>query len=366
MHSFCTLFDSNYLSRGLAMYESLYKYMDDFHLYIFAFDDRCYEILSKMKLDKVTVISLKEFENEDLLRVKADRTRGEYCWTCTPAVILHVIEKYKVSDCTYLDSDIRFYSSPQPIFDELADDSVLITEHRFTDKYERLLINGKYCVQFMTFKNDLNGMKVLKWWYDACIEWCYSRIEGDKFGDQKYLDDWTERFEGVHELQHLGGGIAPWNVQQYEFNQDSEKTIGTEKATGKKFELIFFHFHGLRIYKEGYIKSVYFDLSKEIMQLIYGRYFEHIQSAKEKISKIDSSFDPHGAVDSTDNYLELKNLIAKMQNNDYRYDNILIVDTVLFANFKKRTLSLINFSRNVYHKVKNKVGGKLKRVFAVR
>lgn len=362
MHSFCTLFDSNYLSRGLAMYESLYKYMEDFHLYIFSFDERCHEILTKMKLDRVTVISQKEFETEELLRVKEERTRGEYCWTCTPSVIYHVLEKYNTEDCTYLDADLRFYSSPQILFDELGDDSVMITEHRFTKKYESMNINGKYCVQFMTFKNDEYGLKVLKWWRDACIEWCYSRIEGNKFGDQKYLDDWTERFEKVHELQYLGGGVAPWNVQQYDFQQKGDKVVGVEKESGRQFNLVFFHFHGLRIYKEGYIKSVYFDLSKQIMEFIYGSYFEHIQGAKAKIGKYDDSFDPHGSTESDDNYLELKKLIAKLEKGNYNYDNILIVDKEAFEQFKQRTFSLFSLMVNIFSKVTAKVGNKFKRL----
>ena len=66
MHNYCTLFDSNYLTRGLAMYESLKKYSHNFHLFIFAFDIRSYNLLKKLKLVSTTVISLKEFEDEEL------------------------------------------------------------------------------------------------------------------------------------------------------------------------------------------------------------------------------------------------------------------------------------------------------------
>ena len=68
-----------------------------------------------MKLNKATIISLKEFEDEELLRIKPSRSIAEYCWTCTSSTILYVLEKYKVESCTYLDADLFFYSSPSPI-----------------------------------------------------------------------------------------------------------------------------------------------------------------------------------------------------------------------------------------------------------
>ena len=45
--NYCTLFDSFYLTRGLAMYESLKRQTGNFHLYIFAFDDDTYSFLKK-------------------------------------------------------------------------------------------------------------------------------------------------------------------------------------------------------------------------------------------------------------------------------------------------------------------------------
>ena len=217
MYNFCTLFDSNYLSRGIACYRSLEKHYGDFHLYIFAFDEKSYSILKKLEFKKATIISLKEFEDEELLTVKPTRSIAEYCWTSTSSTILYVLKNFNVDNCTYIDSDIFFYSSPKEIFDEMGDKSILLTEHRYSPRYNKELKAGKYCVQFVTFKNDERGLKALNWWRDRCIEWCYNRFEDGKFGDQLYLDDWTERFEGVHVMQNLGGGLAAWNIQQYKF-----------------------------------------------------------------------------------------------------------------------------------------------------
>ena len=93
--NFCTLFNSTYLSRGLVMYDSLLKNCDDFHLYVFAFDDKTNEYLRSQELKNVTVISLSEFEDPDLLRVKPTRTAGEYCWTSTSSTILYCINNFR-------------------------------------------------------------------------------------------------------------------------------------------------------------------------------------------------------------------------------------------------------------------------------
>jgi hypothetical protein len=230
------------------MYESLCKVCDNFHLYVFAFDDATFQYFTQKKLTNLTVISLKEFEDEELLRIKATRTAGEYCWTCTSSTILYCLEKHQLDHCTYIDADMIFYSNPRVINEEAANASVLITEHRYTPAYDQSATSGIYCVQYVLFKNDERGLKALRWWRDACIEWCYNRHENGKFGDQKYLDDWTIRFEGVHVLQQEGGGVAPWNLQQYQLSESNGTLYVQGRTTTSKVPLIFFHFHGLRFY----------------------------------------------------------------------------------------------------------------------
>jgi len=290
MMNFCTLFDSVYLSRGLAMYNSLARNCDDFHLYIFAFDDKCYFILKELNLKNMTVISLFEFEDEELLRIKPTRTRGEYCWTSTSSTILYVLNNYKVDNCTYLDSDLYFFSSPQVLLDEMGNDSVLITPHRYTKKYDQSEKTGIYCVQFVTFKNDEKGLKVLNWWRNACLEWCYARFEDNRFGDQKYLDDWPTRFEGVYVCKNLGAGVAPWNMQQYSFDEENGIVIGTEITTGKKSQVIFYHFHSLAFVSPSYFSPrPYYKRNESVIRLIFNPYAKEIKKIREEHPEIKAA-----------------------------------------------------------------------------
>lgn len=295
MYNFCTLFNTNYLSKGIALYNSLEKVCRDFHLYIFAFDEQTNDILNKLNLAHATIIPLAQLEDEELLSIKPGRTLTEYCWTATPKTIYYVIKKFNADSCTYLDADVYFYSSPKVIFDEMGDSSVLITEHRFSPEYRHeIKKSGKYCVQFITFKNDIYGMEALNWWKDQCIIWCYNRVEDGKFGDQMYLDDWTARFKKVHELQHLGGGLAGWNISQYEFYNQDGKFYGVEKKSGSIFDVVFYHFHYLKFYTNGKLELGPRIISKKAKNYFYRPYLRELEDIKKKVQMINPNVDPHG------------------------------------------------------------------------
>ena len=292
-YNYCVLLDASYLVRSLAMYESLKKYIQDFYLYIFAFDKKSEQLLKKLNLPKVTVISLQEFETPELLKIKKKRSPAEYCWTCTPSIIKYSIEKFGLDNCTYLDVELYFYSDPSVFMKEIENKEVTITEHRYSSHLEHLnAIYGKYCGQLITFKNTVAGMKALEWWENACYTWCFAKPEENKFGNQKYLDDWTSRFEGVSVVQNLGVGIAPWNCDQYDFSKEKKGVKGMGKKTKKSFPLIFYHFHSFKIFSEQEIRwslSVY-KINQKIIELLYKPYLKHLKEIQQKILVKDKNF----------------------------------------------------------------------------
>lgn len=236
MMNFCTLFDSYYIHKGIALYLSLERVTQDFHLYVMAFDRECYEKLKFISFDKMTVELFDDYETAELKAVKPTRTKAEYCWTCGPSIIHHFISAYSLKDITYLDADLFFMSDPHLIYDEIGNNSIAITE-QYIDYSE----GGKYCVQFMYFRNDKDGICCLEWWRDRCIEWCYSRYEDGKFGDQKYLEQFEKLFNHVHVVENRGVGIAPWNTHLYDYSD-----VGVIYK-GNTFPYVFFHMHGTKV-----------------------------------------------------------------------------------------------------------------------
>ena len=101
-YNFCTLFDSGFLDRGLSLYRSLVKNIDDFTLYIYAFDRKAYDILVDLNYDKTEVLYIDDIETDQMKAVRKERSRAEYCWTCTPIIIEYSLERFGLDNCTYI------------------------------------------------------------------------------------------------------------------------------------------------------------------------------------------------------------------------------------------------------------------------
>jgi hypothetical protein len=280
IYNFCTLFDSNYFSRGIVLYNSLRETGVNFHLYIFAFDDNVYEKLIKRNLEKATIISLNDFETKELLEKKEKRTKAEYCWTCTPSTIYYCLMHFNLENCTYVDADMYFFNNPEVLFKEIGQYSVAITDHNYFKKYDQSKTSGKYCVQFIYFKNDLIGLSALDWWKKSCINWCYSRLEEDKFGDQKYLESFPKLFNNILVLENKGAGLAPWNAQRFVITND--KTLHVKDIyTSIEYQIVFFHFHNLNYSHEEnslIVKPSKFILPHNYIDLIYKPYIKKLYS----------------------------------------------------------------------------------------
>lgn len=238
MEHFCTLFNHAFLPQGLALHESMVRHCGEFQLYVLCIDPLVESQLRELDLPRVTLLPLAEFETDRLLAVKSGRTLAEYCWTLTPHIFEFVNRRFlDLRRLTYLDADLFFFDSPTPFFDEFeaSGKDVLITEHAYAPEYDRSATSGRFCVQYLTVNFSERGRRVVAWWRDRCIEWCFDRVEEGRFGDQKYLDQWPELFaESVHVLAQTEKTIAPWNIDHF---GEGDRILSP----------VFYHFHGFRI-----------------------------------------------------------------------------------------------------------------------
>jgi hypothetical protein len=241
---YCTYFDSRYLSRGLSLYNSLRKATPSFHLWILCLDDICYDAICALKLTDATPLRLTEIERADLefLSIKNSRSLLEYYFTSTGVFMSFLFKKVLDIDIlTYIESDIFFFSDPAFLLDQFHDASVQIVPHRYSERNRSLEKWGKYNVGWVTFRRDKAGLSCLSWWRESCIAWCYDRLEGDRFADQKYLDRFPKDFSRVQIVDHVGVNVAPWNLDTGRLSRAEDGALLFCEQP-----LIFFHFHKLR------------------------------------------------------------------------------------------------------------------------
>ncbi|MCO6430670.1 MAG: hypothetical protein J5J00_07390 [Deltaproteobacteria bacterium] len=304
LRHYCTYFDRNYLHKGLCLIESLREHESrPYKLHVVCMDEITRLILEELSIPNLNLIPMHDVERGDarLLACKHERKVVEYLWTCTPTVILRVLERdSSIRRLTYLDSDLFFFSSPDPIFQEAEQGSVLIHDHRFPPSKKHLEKFGKYNVGLLSFTREAIG--VLDWWRERCLEWCYAVPEDGKFGDQAYLNDWPTRFKGVVDLKHIGAGLAPWNHAQYEMQQDKDGRISVDGLP-----LIFYHYHAFKtLSRECYLplSNLDYDTSMELLRLVFLPYVQATLRAIDKAREIAPDFNVgfSAAKELTDNH----------------------------------------------------------------
>lgn len=314
-YNFCTLFDKNYLTRGLALYESLLKFCPDFKIWMLCMDAESYEMLKKLDLDKIIPLSLEEVEDTSLLSVKNTRTAVEYCWMMSSSLPLYLLEKNKLDMITYLDADMYFFHGLQDIYEEFGSNSIMLIPHRFLEKKEEKEKNsGIYNVGMMIFRNDENGLKCLRWWKEKVVEWCYSRYEEGKYGDQLYLNDWPQRFKNVHILKNHGANTASWNIKRYVFFKKEDELWLKEKNLPSEYPLIFYHCHGLKFFLSASKKVRPYPVTV-LQREIYKKYIEAIQKAYEQIWTLNRNWN-YGSAPKISIIKQIKQILIKFFKNE--------------------------------------------------
>lgn len=304
MINLCTLFDSNYLDKGIALYNSLERYSKDFCLYVLCFDYKCFDILTDLKKKKLIPVKLEDFETEELLNIKKTRGRAEYCWTCTAASIEYMIKTFNLDSCTYLDGDLYFYCGIERLFKEIEDSKcdIAIMEHRYNRNQNGEVEprnSGKYCVEFNYFKNNENGMNALRWWKEECFKWCFSRFEPagdypiDRYGDQKYLEQFERMFDNVHVIQDMGAGVAPWNTKQYSVSSETDQRLILHHSySNTNVELCFYHFQNLKYISKNVVNIKSQTKDKVLKRAIYIPYLRELEAIRsELMNRYDLDFD---------------------------------------------------------------------------
>ena len=279
---FCTYTDRRYLPRALALYESLRAHCGRFRLWVLCLDQQTLDVLKSLDLAAVRPIAMAELERWDpeLARARHGRSTLEYYFTCTPVLPLYVLDRAPGVDLiTYLDADLFFFSNPRPLFAEIGHRAIAIVPHRFPPDRGYLQSRfGIFNVGLVSFRRQEPALACLRHWREQCLEWCFVRVEGDRFADQKYLDNWPRLFgDEVAVLDHPGADLAPWNIATHQIDMRD----GQVHVDGRP--LVFFHFHGVRRLRPGVydlgLQNYNTRASGTVLSGIYAPYLQAVARA---------------------------------------------------------------------------------------
>ena len=219
--------------------------MDDTtDLWVLCWDQRTYDVLSEAKLRNLHLVACDDFEarHPDYKAIRSSRKNYEYYWTCKARFIEDVLHHNPAMEqLAFFDADHYCFSDPSALFDEMGDVSILLIEHNFTrNRLRNCAAVGRFNAGLCVFRNDSIAHQALSDWGQQNKEWCKDYPDQGRFGDQKYLDDWPEKYGSVSLIHNPEVCVAPWNIGQISISQKHKILLINNTP------LVFFHFHKFR------------------------------------------------------------------------------------------------------------------------
>ena len=242
--------DLGFLPQVLVLHGSLERHGGDCHLRVLTVDRESRDELEQRAGPGLSVVGVEELEASDpeVAQLRSHRPRREYCWTLTPAFCAGAVNVLQPgATLMWVDADIAFYTHPRALTKELAEDSVLLVPHRYDRPYPTSALPhqlaeayGYYNGGTLVLRSDEVGRAAAARWRQRTIEWCDSRVEPGRYGNQRYLEEMVGQ-PGVRVAASEEIGVAPWNV--------SSRSIGgtPDAPTADGRQLVFFHFQSLRL-----------------------------------------------------------------------------------------------------------------------
>ena len=101
---------------------------------------------------------------------------------------------------------------------------------------------------WITYRRNAEGLDCVNTYKAECTAWCYDRVEDGKFGDQKYLDAWPERYPSLKIIEHKGFNLAIWNVNNYMMRPKNGVVMIDDDP------LVFYHFASTQLLPDGTVR----------------------------------------------------------------------------------------------------------------
>ena len=164
-----------------------------------------------------------------------------------PSALKYLFKNGNYDACFYIDPDIKFFQTITPIADKFKEFDIILTPHAITPYKDNLspsdltiLKSGIYNLGFIGVKNTLNGLNLLNWWEQKCLEEGFNDPDDGIFVDQKWMNFTPAYFDKVLIYKEPDINVAYWNLHEREITKKNSTFYVNQS------QLIFFHFSGFK------------------------------------------------------------------------------------------------------------------------
>lgn len=252
-----TIVAKNYIGLALILEKSIRKYYNNVDFYIVIADEVESGVITNLPPNALIAKDILNLSDDIWYNMSFKYNLTEFCTSIKPLSFKYFINSKKYKKVIYLDPDIYFFSSIEPIFKELDNVSMVLTPHILqipnkgaTDSPESdWMTCGMFNLGFCGIRDTSKSKRILDWWHERLVSSCFNERLKGQFTDQKWMDFIPCFLESTElTISHkLGYNFAPWNFFEREIMQQEGclkvksridyKTINME-------QLVFVHFSG--------------------------------------------------------------------------------------------------------------------------
>lgn len=178
----------------------------------------------------------------------------EFCTSIKSMCFSYLFEERDYEKVIFLDPDILVFNTLDSIFEHLNAYSIILTPHvlNLTSTSRKLRDNdmmntGVFNLGFIALKGNEISYKMLKWWNERLMDYCYIDYYDGYFTDQKWMNFIPAYFTQNEVLisSHLGMNVAPWNFEERELLLKEGVYYICDRLNGNNlYPLLFTHYSG--------------------------------------------------------------------------------------------------------------------------
>jgi hypothetical protein len=255
MEAVFTIVAKNYIGLAEVLQQSVMENSNS-EFFIFVADEFTENELMYFSLPKQVLIAKQVLDiGEQLWNELAFKYNlVEFCTCIKPACFEYLFKQKNFDKVIFFDPDIFVYSNLSVIFDKLDLCQIILTPHilnpqtPFKGNYADylFLINGTFNLGFLALRNSASANKLLFWWHNRLIDYCFFDNDNGLATDQKWMNMLPAFFapDVLHISMNKGFNVAPWNYHERRIEKQGELFIVKDRENEFKENdmLTFIHF----------------------------------------------------------------------------------------------------------------------------